>query len=398
MGLSDEQAKMRAVILDARWKPRPGYKTSPTEERTHRTYSSAQVWNEPELSVREVDLPKVGPKEVLLKVKAAGICGSDVHMVQQDEEGYMLYPGLTRLPVVPGHEVSGEVIKLGSEAKSLKAGDMVTCEEMWWCGECDACRTDNLNQCHNLEEMGFTADGGFAEYLVVNHKYCWRVNELLDVYGNEDDAYEAAATTEPTSVAYNAIFVRAGGFRPGANVAVWGAGPIGLASLALCRAAGAAKIIVFETSQRRRDVAKRMGASYVFDPDALAADGVEPYEKILDITGGSGADLMVEAAGSPATTLPQMNRSLAIGAKVAWIGRANVAAPIFIESFQTRASQLYGAQGHSGHGTFMNVIRMMAEGAIDTRNMISARIGIDDTSSYIQKLIRKEETKVLVKP
>jgi threonine dehydrogenase-like Zn-dependent dehydrogenase len=390
--------KPRSVVLEADWKPRSGYLPSPLEERTHRTYFGARVWHKPRLTTKEVELDEPGPKEVLVKIKATGICGSDVHMVQQDKDGYMLYPGLTRLPVIPGHELSGEVVSVGHEVKTLRPGNMITCEEMWWCGECDACRTDNLNQCQNLEEMGFTRNGGFAEYLVVNHKYCWKVDELENRYKNEEEVYEAAAMTEPTAVAYNAIFNRAGGFKPGAFVVVWGAGPIGLASLALAKAAGASMVTVFETSSIRREMAKNMGADFVFDPKELDKQGIAPHEKILDVTGGSGADFIVEAAGAPELTLPQISKALAIGAKVAWIGRANVEAPIFVELFQTRASQLYGSQGHSGHGTFMNVIRLMASGSIDMRKMVTARISLDDIPRYVEKLMRKEEVKVLVKP
>ena len=389
---------MRAAILEADWQPRKGYKTTSVEERTHRTYFGSQIWRKPKLVMRETDKPKPGPREVLLKVRATGICGSDVHMIQQDKDGYMLYPGLTKLPVVPGHEISGEVVEVGPGVNMLKVGDMVTCEEMWWCGECDACRTDNLNQCHNLEEMGFTTNGGFEEFLAVHQKYCWRVNELLDVYKTEDAAYEAAATTEPTSVAYNAMFVRAGGFKPGANVAVWGAGPIGLASVALAKAAGAGKVIVFEVSDVRGRLAKSMGASAVFNPKEISDSGSQPHEKLLEATGGEGADFLVEAAGAPQLTLPQMNRALAIGAKVAWIGRADAEAPIYLELFQTHASQLFGAQGHSGYGTFKNVIRLMAAGAIDTRKMVTARTSIEGIPEHVEKLMRKEEVKVLVKP
>jgi len=389
---------MRAAVLEADWQPRKGYKTSDVEEKTHRTYFGSQVWRQPRLVVKGIDKPKIGPRQVMLKLRATGICGSDVHMVQQDKEGYMLYPGLTKLPMVPGHEISGEVVEVGPEVTMLKVGDMVTCEEMWWCGECDACRTDNLNQCHNLEEMGFTTNGGFAEFLAVHQKYCWKVGELLDVYKTEDAAYEAAATSEPTSVAYNAMFIRAGGFKPGANVAVWGAGPIGLASVALAKAAGAGKIVVFEVSEVRRQLAKSMGAGVIASPEELSDKGVRPYEKLLDATGGEGADFLVEAAGAPQLTLPEMNRALAIGAKVAWIGRADAEAPIYLELFQTHASQLFGAQGHSGYGTFKNVIRLMAAGAIDTRKMVTARTSIEGISDYIKRLISKEEVKVLVKP
>lgn len=391
-------SKMRAVVLEADWRPRAGYLPSSFEKRTRRTYFGSRVWHKPRLVMKEVELQEVGSKEVLLRIRATGICGSDVHMVQQDKDGYILYPGLTKLPVIQGHELSGEVVYVGHEVNTLKPGDMVTCEEMWWCGECDACRTDNLNQCQNLEEMGFTKNGGFAQYLIINHKYCWKVNELMNRYKSEEEVYEVAAITEPTAVAYNAIFNRAGGFKPGAFVAVWGAGPIGLASLTLAKAAGASKIIVFETSNIRKEMAKSMGADFIFDPQELGRQGIEPYEKILDVTGGSGADFIVEAAGVPEQTLPQINKALAIGAKVAWIGRASVEAPIFIELFQTHAAQLYGSQGHSGYSTFRNVIRLMVSGSIDMRKMVTARISLDDIPYYIERLMRKEEVKVLMKP
>jgi threonine dehydrogenase-like Zn-dependent dehydrogenase len=171
-----------------------------------------------------------------------------------------------------------------------------------------------------------------------------------------------------------------------------------LASAALSKAAGAGKVIVFEVSDVRRQLAKSMGAHLVLNPQELSQQGVQPYEKLMDVTGGEGADFLVEAAGAPPLTLPQMNKALAIGAKIAWIGRANAEAPIFIEYFQTHASQLYGAQGHSGYGTFKNVIRLMATGAIDTRKMVTARASIESIPEYIEKLVNKKEVKVLVKP
>jgi len=392
-------SKMMAALLEAEWRPRPGYRTNEVEEKTHRTYFGGRVWYRPKVKVvSDYPVPSPGPKDVLVKVKACGICGSDLHMIETDGEGYMLYPGLTRLPVVIGHEFSGQVVEVGCEVTSLKAGDMVTAEEMWWCGECDACRTDNLNQCMQLEEMGFTKDGAHAEYIVVNHKYCWKINSLLNVYRTEDDVYEAGALTEPTCVAYNAMFVRAGGFKPGAYVVVWGGGPIGLAATALAKAAGASKIIVFEVSRERGELAKNVGADYVFNPIELEKDNVKAYEKVLDVTGGYGADMLVEAAGAPERTLPQMEKCLAIGAKIAWIGRADREAPIYVELLQTHAAQLYGAQGHSGYGTFLNVIRLMASGKIDMRKIVTGRYPLSRFNEAIERLSKRVDAKILIKP
>ena len=389
---------MRGLVLHAEWKPRRGYVPSEVEVKTRKVKYGSRVWRNPQLRLEERPIPDIGSKEVLIRVKACGICGSDIHMYQHDEEGYMLYPGLTRFPCIIGHELSGVIERVGSDVKDLKVGDIVCAEEMWWCGECTPCRNGYPNQCENLEEMGFTLDGGFADYVAVNSKYCWKLNELIDAYGSEEKVYEAGSLVEPTSVAYNAMFVRAGGFKPGGYVVVWGAGPIGLAATALAKAAGASKVIVFEIMRERIELAKIMGAAYVFNPVELKEAGTNPFEKVLDITGGMGADLQVEAAGAPKKTLPEMERCLAIGGKITWIGRADVEAPIFMEHFQVRASQVYGSQGHSGYGTFMNVIRLMAAGKIDMTKIITRRYPLDKAVDALHQAMKKVDAKITIKP
>jgi len=389
---------MLAAILYADWKPRKGYVPSKIEIETKKVSIGSRIWNNPNLKIEEIDIPKISSIEVLIKVKACGICGSDIHMYEKDNEGYMLYPGLTKLPVVIGHELSGEVVKVGEKVKELKEGDMVTAEEMWWCGYCTPCRKGYVNQCENLEEMGFTVQGGFAEYIAIDAKYCWKINDLLNIYNSEDKVYEAGSLVEPTSVAYNAIFVRAGGFNPGGYIVVYGAGPIGLASIALAKASGAGKVIAFETSEERAKLAKEMGADYVFNPVKLEKENIHPYEKVLEVTNGMGADLQIEAAGAPLKTLPEMQKCLAIGGKITWIGRADVEAPIFMENFQVRAAQIYGSQGHSGYGTFMNVIRLMASGKIDMTKIITRRYKLSNILEAMEQAKKRVDAKITIKP
>jgi len=340
----------------------------------------------------------VGPKDLLIQVKACGVCGSDVHMYEKDREGYVLYPGLTRFPSILGHELSGVVKKVGSEAKGFKEGDMVTTEEMIWCGECTPCRNGVPNHCVNLEEIGFTIHGGFAEFLKVGAKYCWKIDAMLNAYGSEDRVYEAGSLVEPTSVSYHAMFTRGEGFKPGAFVVVYGAGPIGLAAISLAKAAGAGRVIAFETAQGRLELATKVGADFVFSPVELEKNGVAPNQKVMEITGGFGADMQIEAAGAPAKTLPQMEKSLAIGGKITWIGRADVQAPIFLENFQVRAGQVYGSQGHSGHGNFVNVIRLMAAGKIDMTKIITRRYRLDETLSAMEQATKRVDAKITLKP
>lgn len=374
--------------MEADWSPRPGYSPSREEEETRKTPMGSRVWRNPRLRLVERPKPKPRGKQLLVRVKASGICGSDVHMVESDPDGYMLYPGLTKLPVVIGHEFSGVVEDVGEDVSMFKPGDPVTAEEMWWCGECLYCRAGLPNHCARLEEMGFTVDGTHSEYVLVPEKYAWDISPILDVVKSEDKMYMLGATVEPTSVSYNAMFVRAGGFMPGAYVAVYGAGPIGLAATALAKAAGASMVIVFDLVEERLKIARDMGADYVFNVRRLAEKGVRPSDKVLELTGGYGADLQVEAAGAPSKTLPEMERSLAVGGKIAWIGRADRTAPVFIERFQTRRAQIYGSQGHSGHFVFYNVIRLMASGKLDTSRMVTARFPLDRYEEAFELLIK----------
>ena len=386
---------MKALVLSANWEPRPTYQVSDWEKKTGKAIEGFNVWRHPKLELKEVHDPKPGPGQVLLKVKACGVCGSDVHFYETDQDDYILYPGLTKFPVIIGHEFAGEIVEVGPgpEGEGFKPGDRVTVEEMVWCGHCRPCRDGFPNHCENLEEIGFTIDGAMAEYIVVPAKLCWKVDAVFERYSDEELAWEVAATTEPTCVAYNGVFERAGGFRPGAYVAVYGAGPIGLGAIQLSKAAGAAKVVAFEVSEVRRRLAQEVGADYVYDPRE-----VTPSEAIMDVTGGEGVDLAVEAAGAPELTIPEMEKTLAINGKITVIGRAAKRVPMFLERFQVRRSQLFGAQGHSGHGIFPSVIRLMGAGLIDNSKIITSRFPLSEAVAALEKATKREDGKIIIKP
>ncbi|MBM3136101.1 MAG: zinc-binding dehydrogenase [Chloroflexi bacterium] len=383
---------MKALVLSATWEPKPGYVVSDFEKKTGKAVTGNSVWRYPKLEVKEVAKPVPAPDQVLLKVKACGVCGSDIHFYETDQDGYVMYPGLTKFPCITGHEFSGQVVEVGSAVSDFQVGDMVTAEEMIWCGYCRPCRDGFPNQCLNLEEIGFTIPGAFAEYLAVGAKYCWKLNAIMDLYHDEDKVYEAGALVEPTCVAYNGIFECAGGFKPGGYVAVYGAGPIGLAAIALSKAAGAAKIIAFEVSPQRRQLALAVGADFAFDPREVSAG-----EKIMELTNGEGVDMSVEAAGAPTKTIPEMEKSMAIAGKVVQIGRAAERVPIYLEHFQTHKAHIAGAQGHSGYGIFPNVIRLMASGRIDMTRIITARYDLDGVVQAIKQSGERRDGKIMVK-
>lgn len=384
---------MKALVLSADWEPKAGYAMSDAERETHRVVTGSSVWRHPKLTVQEVDKPKPKRDEVLIRVKACGVCGSDIHFYETDDDGYILYPGLTRFPTILGHEFSGVIEEVGKEVRGLVPGDMVTAEEMIWCGYCTPCRNGFPNHCENLEEIGFTIPGAFAQYIAIGAKYCWKIDSYLKRFDSEEKAFEVGALTEPTCVTYNAMFSRAGGFKPGAYVVVFGAGAIGLAGVGLGRAAGAGMVIAFEVSPQRRELAAKVGADYVYDPKT-----VKPAEVIMDLTRGQGADFVVEAAGQPQVTVPEMEKSLAINAKVVQIGRAAQRVPIYLETFQVRRSQLYGSQGHSGDANFPSVIRLVASGKLDLSPIITARFDLEHAVDAIAQSRARADGKILVIP
>jgi threonine dehydrogenase-like Zn-dependent dehydrogenase len=384
---------MKGLVLDAKWDPRPEYAVSDWEKKTGKAVTGSSIWRNPKLEVRDWPDPKPGPKDVVLQVQACGVCGSDMHFYETDKDGYILYPGLTKFPTILGHEFSGRVVETGPEVTQLKVGDIVTVEEMIWCGRCIPCRNGYPNHCLNLEEIGFTIPGAFANYIAVDEKYCWPITAVAERFGSEEKAFEVGAVTEPTCVAYNGMFERGGGFRPGHYVSVFGAGPIGLAATGLAKAAGAGIIAVFEVSPERRELAKKVGADHVYDPREVSAG-----EVMMDLSKGEGFNFHVEAAGAPHLTVPEMEKALAINGKIVQIGRAARRVPMYLETLQVRRSQVFGAQGHSGHETFPNVIRMVAAGRLDLSPIITARYDLKDTVDAIAKSTKRTDGKIMVKP
>ena len=384
---------MKGLVLDAKWEPKAGYPVSDWEKQTGKAISGNSIWRHPKLEVREWPDPTPGPNDVVLAVQACGVCGSDMHFYETDKDDYVLYPGLTRFPTILGQEFAGKVVEVGPQVKTVKAGDMVTSEEMIWCGRCIPCRNGYPNHCTNLEEIGFTIPGAFATYIAVDEKYCWPINAIAERFGSEEKAYEVGALTEPTTVAYNGMIERAGGFRPGHYVSVFGAGPIGLAAIGIARAAGAGKIVAFEVSAPRRELARKVGADFVYDPREVSAG-----DRLMDLSQGQGFNFHVEAAGAPHLTIPEMEKALAINAKIVQIGRGAQRVPMYLETFQVRRSQVFGAQGHSGHETFPNVIRLVASGRLDLSPIITARYELKDTVAAIAQSTQRTDGKIMVKP
>jgi threonine dehydrogenase-like Zn-dependent dehydrogenase len=385
-----------AAVLHADWELKSNYSPTEQELKNKCALYGSRVWKNPKVSINEIQIPTIKSNEILIRVMACGICGSDYHLNKSDHSGYMLYPGLVKVPVVIGHELSGIVESIGSDVVGLKQGDPVVCEEMWWCGECRTCRAGFFNHCENIQEMGFTVDGGCQQFMKINQKYCWKIDTFKESLRSERKIFEAGSLVEPLCVSYNAMFIRSGGFKPGSIVVIWGCGPIGLGAIALAKTAGAGLIIAFEPSLKRAQAAKRIGADYVFNPFEIQNNGIEPWEKVNELSSGCGANLHVDTSADPVFVIPQTEKSSAIGGNIVIVGRADVITPIFFENYQVRSLQAFGSQGHSGSEIWSNIIRLISYGKIDLSSIITRKYKLYDINYAFNKLIDKEEIKITI--
>jgi threonine dehydrogenase-like Zn-dependent dehydrogenase len=391
---------MKAVQLQATWAPKPEFTLGAKDIDGKLTYLGSQVWRHPKVEVVDVPKPKIGPEDVLVEMQACGICGSDVHMAQADDDGYIWYPGLTAFPAVLGHELAGKVVEAGPKAlnkrtnKPFEMGEAVCAEEMFWCAMCRPCCDGFPNHCENLEEIGFSTDGAFTKYVRVPARFLWSLESLRKNY-DEKKLFMAGSLVEPTCVAYNAVIERAGGIRPGDNVLILGGGPIGMAACAILKRAGAANVILSEPAAGRAELGKKMGATHTVDPTKENMP-----QKVLDITDGMGADLILEATGLPTVVWPDVEKVIwegrTLNATVAIVARAEAKIPLTGEVFQVRRANIVGAQGHSGHGTFPRVINAMATG-MDMTPLITKQISLDQVAENLKMLqTDREECKITV--
>jgi len=383
------EGTIQAVRLHADWVPKPDFVLGAKDIDGRQTYLGSKVWRNPALKIEKVDIPRPGPGEVLIQVKACGICGSDVHMAQSDDEKYIWYPGLTGFPCTLGHELSGIVVEAGPGAtdkntnKPFKGGEWVCAEEMLWCGSCKPCADGWPNHCERLDEIGFNVDGAFAPYIALPDRCLWSLDPLKGRY-QEDEVFKLGSLVEPTSVAYNAVIERGGGIRPGDNVVICGGGPVGLAACAVLKRQGAARVILSEPEPGRAELGRTLGADDVINP--LEDDFAK---KVLELTGGMGASIFLEATGLPTVVYPQIEKVIwegrTLNSTIVVVARADAKMPVTGEVLQVRRARIVGSQGHSGHGTFPRVIQSMAAG-MNMLPMITKEIRLAEVPDHIVML------------
>ena len=233
----------------------------------------------PGADVREVKIPGFGRTDVLVKVKVASICGTDLHIYNWDRWAQnRIHP-----PLIPGHEFCGEVVAFGDEVTSVREGDFVSAEMHVACGKCLQCRTGEAHICQNVKIIGVDTDGAFAEYVVIPESNIWKLDPAIP--------QEYASILDPLG---NAVHTVLAGEIAAKTVAITGCGPIGLFSIAVAKAVGAASVFAIEVNEHRARIAREMQADYVLNPAKEDVDAI-----IMEKTGGLGVDVVLEMAGHP---------------------------------------------------------------------------------------------------
>nr|WP_288555474.1 alcohol dehydrogenase catalytic domain-containing protein [uncultured Mediterraneibacter sp.] len=389
--------KIRGLEFQADFKPREGYPVSKKEIDKKMAYRGNEVWANPKLQIVEKELRELKENEVLIKIGACGVCGSDLHFLGQDEDGYVKYTGHCSAGTILGHEYSGEIVKVGSNVESVKVGDLVVADTMDWCGECRPCRMGLFNQCENLEELGFTLDGGFATYMIAEARYCCKVNGFVDIYGSKEKALDIAALLEPMSIAYYGIFVTGGGVKPGDYVAVTGAGPVGLAAVALAKKAGAAKVFAIDIVDEKLELAKKMGADVCIN-SSKTEGGKTVSEILMEETENLGIMLHIEATGAFKFTFQNMQDTLTAGGRIALLGMGRAPAPLDPGVLQKLQCSVHANQGGAGMISFSALSRMISTGVFDPEPLIAGTFDLDHAMEGFELAESGVPGKVLIRP
>ena len=284
--------------------------------------------------------------KVLLEVKAAGVCGSDIHMWHNHHSWQI------KLPLVLGHEFCGVVAAVGSEVNTFQVGERVVCETAASvCNECVYCLSGNYNLCPNRQGYGALADGAFTRHVIARPQILHRLPSHVP--------FEHAALTEPVCVAFNALVEKVT-IRPGDNVVIQGAGPIGIFSMIVAQIQGAGNIIVLGTDldQHRLKIASELGADYTLN---IQQD--DPVKLVQSIGDGFGADLVVDCTGV-SVALEQALQMVRPNGTIAKIGWGPQPLGFNLDPLVAKAVTLQGSFSHT-YSTWERAIRLIASGQIN---------------------------------
>ena len=332
----------------------------------------------PGAEVRDVKVPEIGLTDVLVRVKVASVCGTDLHIYNWDPWAqHRIHP-----PLIPGHEFCGEVAAVGAEVTTVKEGDFVSAEMHVNCGKCYQCRTGQGHICQHVKIIGVDADGAFAEYVRIPESNIWKLDPAIP--------HEYASILDPLG---NAVHTVLAGEIAAQTVAITGCGPIGLFAIAVARAVGAATVFAIEVNEYRRKIATQMKADYVLDP---RRDDVKEF--VFDHTGGMGVDVVLEMAGHPdaiRTAFDIVRR----GGRISLLGLTSKPVTLdFSEDIIFKGITIQGINGRRMYQTWYQMQSLLKAGKLDLHPVLTDRLSMRDFSRGMERLRTGEASKILLYP
>jgi L-iditol 2-dehydrogenase len=322
------------------------------------------------LEMVDLPMPRPGPDDVLIRVEACGICGSDVH-------GYDGSSGRRIPPIVMGHEAAGTIAAVGSKTDGAHEGDRVTFDSTVYCGTCEYCLRGEVNLCNRREVLGvstpeYRRPGAFAEYVVVPKRVVHPLPANIP--------FTEAAMVEPLAVAVHAV--RLSNIPEDGTVLVIGAGMIGLLVLQAVREAGCSKILIIDIDDSRLKLAKELGATAIIN--AKTSDSLA---EIREFTSGAGVDVALEAVGST-VTIKTAIESVRKGGTVTLIGNISPTVEIPLQLVVSRQIRLQGSAASSGE--YPDCIDLLARGAVDLKPLISVIAPLEEGPQWFERLHARE--------
>ena len=321
--------------------------------------------NEP-LRLEQIPIPQIKPDEVLIDVKANGVCGSDIHI---------LYEGVTPtgfLPITLGHEPSGVIAEIGANVKDWKVGDRVAVSSIVACGKCYNCLRGRESICVNRKLLGIQLDGALAEYMAAP------VGNLVKLPANVPFD-QGAAVTDAVATPYHAIITR-GRLSLGETVAVFGCGGLGIHGVQICKIAGASQVIAIDADDEILARTKKVGATDVVN----AKDG-NTVEKIRDLTGGFGVDLALEFIGNK-NTITQGAECLKIGGRLVVVGLGPDDITLLPPTIFVRTErEVIGSYGWERRDISM-LLGLIESGRMDISGSITARFPLEEANKALENL------------
>lgn len=337
---------------------------------------SAVFYGRHDLRVEQSVKPQPGPKEVLIQVKACGICGTDVHIYEGDKGAAEVNP-----PTILGHEFSGIIAETGCDVERFQAGDRVCIDPNCYCGSCDFCRNGEVHFCENMIGYGTTRNGGFAEYCVVNESQVYRLGE--------NTTFEQGAMAEPVACCLHGIDMC--DIRPGHQVVVIGGGMIGMLMLQLAKLAGAAKVALLEPVEKKREMGSRLGADVCIDP---LHDDVKVR---LKETGMAWIRTVIECAGLPSTMEQAIDLAGNKGT-VMMFGLTKPDAQIAVKPFQIFQKELTLRASYINPCTQDRALHLIDSGRLDVQSMVCRPIGLEELGKVLSDPAMRAEGKYIVIP